>query len=177
MNYKLIKKIIEIFESNNIKIIADYGTLLGCIRNKGFIKTDKDLDFSIMLENDYENKLFKVIEKLVENNFKILKHQKGKPLKLIKIEDLLKNGRIVISHEELKPIDIFFWVKKRYNWKRLVYLHEDYKHNKGKILKDKWIKKIVYKKFEEIELPCPKEYILVLEHRYGDWKKEINYYK
>jgi len=57
----LAKKLLEVCKKYNLKIYADYGTLLGAIRHKGFIPWDDDMDFC-MLREDYE-KLSEIAQK------------------------------------------------------------------------------------------------------------------
>ena len=49
----LAQELLRVCEKHNLKIFADFGTLLGTIRHKGFIPWDDDMDF-IMLREDYE---------------------------------------------------------------------------------------------------------------------------
>lgn len=49
----LLKKFDEVCRKYNLKYYADYGTLLGAVRHKGFIPWDDDLDLT-MFRDDYE---------------------------------------------------------------------------------------------------------------------------
>ena len=49
----LAQELLRICEKYNLKIYAEFGTLLGTVRHKGFIPWDDDMDFS-MLRSDYE---------------------------------------------------------------------------------------------------------------------------
>ena len=50
MNY-LLGKVVDIMDENNIPYYLDCGTLLGCIRENGFIEKDTDIDVTIHLSN------------------------------------------------------------------------------------------------------------------------------
>lgn len=49
----LAQELLRVCEKHNLKIYAEFGTLLGAVRHKGFIPWDDDMDFS-MLRSDYE---------------------------------------------------------------------------------------------------------------------------
>ena len=68
--YNNLKKSIDIFEKNNIKYWAIFGTLLGCIRDKKIIEHDDDIDLGMI--NDDFNRLSKCIKEKM-NYIKILK--------------------------------------------------------------------------------------------------------
>ena len=50
---KLVKKLLEVCERHNLKIWADGGTLLGCVREHGYIPWDDDIDMC-MMRPDYD---------------------------------------------------------------------------------------------------------------------------
>ncbi|MBQ3778229.1 MAG: LicD family protein [Fibrobacter sp.] len=49
----LAQELLRVCKKHNLKMFADFGTLLGAARHKGFIPWDDDMDFS-MLREDYE---------------------------------------------------------------------------------------------------------------------------
>lgn len=57
----------HICQKNNIKYFADWGTLLGAVRHKGFIPWDDDMDFSL-LRTDY-NRLIQVLPSELPDGF------------------------------------------------------------------------------------------------------------
>lgn len=49
----LAQELFRVCNKHNLKIVANFGTLLGAVRHKGFIPWDDDMDFT-MLRSDYE---------------------------------------------------------------------------------------------------------------------------
>lgn len=50
---QLLEKLLEVCEKHNLKVWAEGGTLLGTIREKGFIPWDDDIDMA-MMRDDYD---------------------------------------------------------------------------------------------------------------------------
>ena len=53
LQLQLVKKVLEICEKYNLRVWAEGGTLLGTIREKGYIPWDDDIDLA-MLRPDYD---------------------------------------------------------------------------------------------------------------------------
>lgn len=53
---ELVKKVLDVCKKHNLKIWAGYGTLIGAIREKGYIPWDDDMDL-VMFRDDYEKLL------------------------------------------------------------------------------------------------------------------------
>lgn len=64
---KILKEFINVCKKLNLKYFLDSGTLLGCIRHKGFIPWDDDIDVSMPRE-DY-NIFIKEGQKLLNGNY------------------------------------------------------------------------------------------------------------
>lgn len=57
---EILDAVINVCDKNNIKYFADWGTMLGAVRHKGFIPWDDDIDICL-LRSDY-NKLIDVLK-------------------------------------------------------------------------------------------------------------------
>jgi len=64
-----------VFRENNIPYWSTCGTALGCVRHKGLIPWDDDLDICVM--NEYEDKLLELENVLLLNGIKIKKSFSG----------------------------------------------------------------------------------------------------
>lgn len=64
------KKVMEVLQEENIETFLVFGTLLGAVREKGFIKHDMDMDFGV-----WDNCDFNKIEKTLERKNILLKSQ------------------------------------------------------------------------------------------------------
>ena len=62
--FEMLKVFAKFCEDNNLRYSLDYGTLLGCVRHKGFIPWDDDIDVSMPRE-DY----IRLYELLKEKDF------------------------------------------------------------------------------------------------------------
>ncbi len=167
-----LEEVVKIFESNGITIIADYGTLLGCVRDNGFIPWDKDIDFSILCDSQITNKLVKVFKELGDSGFAIFNKQNPKGRLTINHHQALKKRAVIYKSIY---IDIFFWWIDGDVWMRKEYLRTDELNKKGKLIMNDWIGNINYRKFESITLPCPEKSDELLTHRYGDWSVKKEY--
>lgn len=57
----ILEELTKFLEKHNLRYFLDFGTLIGCIRHKGFIPWDDDIDIAMPRE-DYE-KLFELLKK------------------------------------------------------------------------------------------------------------------
>lgn len=58
---KMLIEVTDYLEAHNLRYIIDYGTLIGCIRHKGFIPWDDDIDISMPRED--LDKLYELLKK------------------------------------------------------------------------------------------------------------------
>lgn len=66
---EVLKVVIDICEKNNIQYFAEWGTLLGAVRHRGYIPWDDDIDIS-MKRDDYE-KFFSIAQKELPEGYKL----------------------------------------------------------------------------------------------------------
>ena len=67
ISLEILKSIHKICEENNLVYFLDCGSLIGCIRHKGFIPWDDDIDV-IMFRKDFE-KLNEILEKNLDEKY------------------------------------------------------------------------------------------------------------
>ena len=92
---KSLNKVVNFFKSNGVKCWLTDGTLLGCIRNNGFIGHDPDIDLGIRIE-DVSYKLIRDIREKFN-----IKHVLG----------FLEDGLEITIIVDGIPIDLFFFYK------------------------------------------------------------------
>ena len=95
--YDLLKDIHRILNQEKIKFFIDFGTLLGMIRDNGFIKYDLDIDIGVIGESAEIVK--KVKEHLINGGY-IFKSQMIFKEKIVKQKFLYKQIKIDISYYE-----------------------------------------------------------------------------
>lgn len=59
--YKLLKEITETASNTDLKLFCAFGTLLGLVREGGFIKSDLDIDIGIIEDNNFSWKKFETM--------------------------------------------------------------------------------------------------------------------
>jgi len=113
----LLKSIINIFNKNNIKYYLDFGTLLGAMRDKDFLRWDRNFHISLYREEDY-SQIEMILDTLksVDNNYEVeLVSFEKKPLyKKIRYY-VSQTARKLLKRRILPPLNSF----TRYNPKAI----------------------------------------------------------
>lgn len=156
----------NVLSSNNICYSLVFGTLLGAVREKGFIKHDLDIDVAVWYDYDY-----KLIDRLLmESGFQLIRHA---------LTDDGRFGRELTYSKNGVQIDIFFFYPyDDINAYTTVYVPfpgcdtmEDSIKKKGGMMPIQLILPFSHEyeriPFESLRLPVIKNRIEFLEARYG----------
>lgn len=168
---KILQLFDETLSSNNIKYSLIFGTLLGAIREKGFIKHDLDIDVAVWNDVDH-NLLYEVLNGI---GFELIRSTMTDNGDFSREDTYMKDG---------VQIDIFFFYP--YNESNLSYTTvyvpfsecqtiEESIQKRGGCMPIQLIlpvsKETTRVKFENLNLPVITNYIEFLEARYGkEWK-------
>ena len=163
----MFKTLIDFLDEHNIEYFIEGGTLLGCVRDKGQIKWDDDVDLG-MLPSHYNN-FRKVLQKFSQKGYRVIDY----PQNVIKISDLNNAYFRTTVDEELTPrtacIDIFQYVlQKQYYVLENKQAREYFKgatFHKSELYP---LKEYDYEDFKVKGANIPEGY---LSRCYGDWKK------
>jgi len=90
----------RILDKHQVKFGLIYGTLLGAVREKGFIKHDEDIDL-FMLEEDRDY-LLSALHELIENDFKVIRY----------------NNKILSITRDNEYIDFYFFKKSNFFYRK-----------------------------------------------------------
>ena len=155
--FDALKVINQLLHSHNINYWLHAGTLLGIIRDKGFIVSDTDIDIGVWYDTSVQKKLEQV---LTENGF-------------IKMWEFSCEDKIREQRFEYKGVGIdfcFFLKAKKYSYASAFdndakgyYLIEDRYHIDA-------FNRLTSVKSNGADLCIPVNYEHVLKSLYGDWK-------
>lgn len=134
----------KVLDSYSIKFGLIYGTLLGAVREKGFIKHDEDIDLFV-LEEERDN-LLSSLHKLLEEDFEIIRY----------------NDKLLSITRNNEYIDFYFFKKSKFFYRKC---------DVGLTVKAKYLERTIDFPFlgEVFQVPKnPEDFLVVL---YGKtWK-------
>ena len=180
---EILQKIINKLEQYKIQYYLDFGTLLGAVREKGFIPWDNDVDISVINEQDY-HKIPAILDSLKkEYNLRVnlftffssRVHRKRKNRKIYKnsINFTDENNYQIAKIRNNKfwkfgrgnvNIDLFF----KYEKDNFLYWYADGQSNKtSSDFLQNGLRKI---QFYNLECSIPVDYNKYLTQLYGNWK-------
>jgi len=94
---KLLQETIASLDAHNIAYYLDFGTLIGAVREKGFIEWDDDIDISLVHESDY----YKIPELAYD-----IKRHKHISTSLVTFNSSLKNREIALQKDNTIKIHV-----------------------------------------------------------------------
>lgn len=175
---KMLKDVISVLDEYKIDYYLDFGTLLGAVREKGFIPWDDDIDISLLKQSDYQKipAVLKEIEKRFKYKIRLYtfedainrcKKECDRNIYYAKLDDfqVAKIKNKTFFGKDLAVLDIFF--KYEYN----SYLHW-YAAGLTNMVDSKFLLnglKVI--KFYDLNCKIPKDFAAYLSAIYGNWQK------
>lgn len=162
--FKLIIDVSKILKDHNIIYWIDGGTMLGAIRDKGFIKHDDDIDFGT-IPTEY-NRILKIKDEFIKMGYSF-DNINGCIKIYIPYLWCKYQNRIIAT----PTLDIFSYE-----------MHNQYYVLKEIGLRKRFLKSKHYKNdlfplktvnFEHLKLPCPNNPIPYLNGQYPEWQSKI----
>ena len=136
----------EILDYKKIEFGLIYGTLLGAVREKNFIKHDEDIDIFMLIED--RPKFINLLFNLREKGFELIRDENG-------LMSIMRNNEY---------IDIYFFKKAFWGYRKWA----------TQYIKSDHLEKEEFIKFFDKKFRVPFNHILFLEKNYGkNWKTPI----
>lgn len=142
-------KFSELMKTKNINFTLGYGTLLGAIRENGFISHDEDIDLCLKWSewNSFKNSLFD----LRQCGFELVRYDERGFISIMRNQDY---------------IDLYFYKP----------VDNCYSECCGNVIKNNWLDDTITYELYGNNYNIPRQYLEVLEIEYGkDWKTPIDY--
>ncbi len=175
---KMLKDVISVLDEYKIDYYLDFGTLLGAVREKGFIPWDDDIDISLLKQSDYKKipavlkeikKRFKYKTRLYkfEDAIKRCKNECDEDIYFAKKDDfqVAKIKKKSFFGKDLTVLDIFF----KYEYSSHLHWYAGGLVNKidSKYLSE-GLKNVM---FYDLNCKIPKDFAAYLSAIYGNWQK------
>ena len=158
-----IHEVHTLLTSANLPYFADYGTLLGIVRDNGFIKNDDDIDFTVPPDAPSPVKYFEVL---------------SKSQKLVFCSGFEYQGRITELTYSFKgiPVDLFFSVIEDGTIYNYAY---EYVHNSPDWIPYREMRRVngcyEVRIFKGCEVVIPKDFDEILTTKYGTWRVPLDF--
>ncbi len=195
----LLRKTINALNKHNVAYYLDFGTLIGAVREKGFIEWDDDIDISLLDEKDYP-KMQAVLQDIKDNDLSVfratfatsianrkLKAQNNPDIEVfvddIDFMDKHRTRIIKVSHKNIaEKIVVFLLNKLGQKRKGGKSLDIFFKYKVGdqlvwmaqnkihQIDADMLSDELIDIYFYNLKCKIPKNYDEYLTSMYGDWK-------
>lgn len=153
-----LAKFDECMKANNFRYMLAFGSMLGAIREHGFIKHDLDIDTWMFIEDDNE----KLVPELEKYGFRLLYHYS--------IDNDRLGKEYTLDYKGCR-LDIFFIFPAVDNYPYCNdFVHEDGMRTHEVMprrIEMPFVRDIRYEKFENLELPVSKNAEELCEYRYG----------
>lgn len=167
MGLQVIKEFHQCFEENNLFYTLAFGSMLGAVREKGFIKHDLDLDVFVWADEDRS----KIHKCLVEAGFKLEHSFTVDGGKLAREDTYVKYDVSIDLFYVYPPINKYTYTCDFKPFEGTVsWLDSEKKH--GGIVARRFelpiVKERIKKQFEDTELYVPTNYDEFLRMRYGE---------
>ena len=173
----------ECMKQNGVEYTLFFGTMLGAIRERGFIKHDVDIDVAVWKE-DYSPKIQRILE---ENGFKLDHRFLIDEGESAREETYVRNDVSIDVYCIFPPIDTYPYVCSKWmpigECVTLEDSMEKYGYVTGKRLEMPIIKRTVRTQFESLSLPILENSEEVLSFYYGadymnpnpEWRESTDY--
>lgn len=158
--YKMLDDVCQNLKKSDLTVFCAYGTLLGFVRDNGFISYDLDIDMGV-IDDDFFS--WEKLDDLLRDSGLKLHHQ-----------FVLDDGTITERTYYVgdATIDFFLFKKHKNYMSSLIYEREKYsKKFFVRVSEVPLIKEVIYIKKKNIEVPIIKNYEEFLVKVYGEnWK-------
>lgn len=154
-----LERIHKVATSKGVSYFADCGTLLGLIRDKGFIKHDTDMDFSIIMPQSGTIKAF--YSELEDNGFYFER--------FITVDNALREFTVRFSE-----ISVDFFVRRycsNHRWFDVIGENCGAYYQRFRKLAP--TKVMTYLVKSDVEVNIPENYDAMLTSMYGNWHQKV----